>query len=526
MHEHHEVDDSLREKLKCLILIPIVSQTYCDPKAFAWENEFKVFIDQASNDQFGLKTKLSGGNVASRVLPVKIHDLDSEDQQLFESEVGGVMRSIDFIYNETGVNRPLMPDDSEQKNLNETKYRNQVNKVANAIKEIISGIKGEELVEGKSVHTSTINTQTVETKPRSKNKVLLASIAVVVILVLAYFIYINQKSSNIVSEEIDKSVAVLAFEDMSPNKDQEYLGDGIAAEIINALVQIEGLKVAGRTSSFSFKGKDVTNKEIGNLLNVKYILEGSVRKMNNNIRITVQLIDDEGFHIWSDIYDESLNDIFSIQENISENIIEALNILLDEEERAAMFTIGTRNVEAYEEYLKGLAFFNHAHAYSVTDSSLLKANVHFEKAISLDPAFPSPYAKHHDFYAHYFIDSNKGIYKNVLKGVTDQEVYKIISDDLEKAIKLSNEPSLKLIFQLDQIFLSDNWTELSKYLNEIENADEANKGIIAEEGGWFIPIFAIINPEYLKTSFLNQLEKDPYNYIAKHNISIAFNKLH
>jgi len=105
LHEHHEVDDSLREKLRCLILIPIVSQTYCDPKAFAWENEFKVFIAQAGSGQFGLKTKLPGGNVASRVLPIRIHDLESADVNLFETEVGSVMRSIDFIYKETGVNR-------------------------------------------------------------------------------------------------------------------------------------------------------------------------------------------------------------------------------------------------------------------------------------------------------------------------------------------------------------------------------------------------------------------------------------
>ncbi len=141
LHEHHEVNDSLREKLKCLILIPIVSQTYCDPNAFAWEHEFKVFIDQGSNDQFGLKTKLSGGNVASRVLPVRIHDLVSKDISLFESEIGGVMRSIDFIYKETGVNRPLIPSDQEEKNLNKTRYRNQINKVANAIKGIISSLQ-------------------------------------------------------------------------------------------------------------------------------------------------------------------------------------------------------------------------------------------------------------------------------------------------------------------------------------------------------------------------------------------------
>jgi len=147
LHEHHEVDDSLREKLKCLIFIPIVSQTYCDPKCFAWEHEFKVFVEQAGRDQFGLKTKLSGGNVASRVLPVKIHDLDSEDEQLFESEVGGVMRSIDFIYKGTGVNRPLRdkeehPDD----NINRTIYRDQINKVANAIKDILGSLTGEEVI--------------------------------------------------------------------------------------------------------------------------------------------------------------------------------------------------------------------------------------------------------------------------------------------------------------------------------------------------------------------------------------------
>jgi len=140
LHEHHEVDDSLKEKLKCLILIPIASQIYCDPKSFAWEHEFKVFVEQASADNLGLKTKLTGGNVASRVLPVKIHQIDTRDKQLFESITGGVMRAIDFIYKETGVNRPLLPTDNRAANQENTDYRNQVNKVANAIKEILNSI--------------------------------------------------------------------------------------------------------------------------------------------------------------------------------------------------------------------------------------------------------------------------------------------------------------------------------------------------------------------------------------------------
>jgi len=148
--ETHDVDASLKEKLKCLIFIPIISRTYCDPKSFAWEHEFIAFVEQASNDQFGLKVKLPNGNVANRVLPVRIHDLDKDDIKLCESVLGGVLRGVEFIYKEPGVNKPLTSEDDEKKNLNKTKYRIQINKIANAIKEIISGLMaGEVVVSGK-----------------------------------------------------------------------------------------------------------------------------------------------------------------------------------------------------------------------------------------------------------------------------------------------------------------------------------------------------------------------------------------
>jgi hypothetical protein len=141
--ETHDVDASLKDKLKCLVFIPIISRTYCDPKSFAWEHEFKAFVDLASQDQFGIKVKLPNGNVTSRVLPIRIYDLDSADIKLCESILGGVLRGVEFIYAESGVNRPLKSDDDEKINLNKTKYRNQINKVGNAIKEIISGLKTE-----------------------------------------------------------------------------------------------------------------------------------------------------------------------------------------------------------------------------------------------------------------------------------------------------------------------------------------------------------------------------------------------
>jgi len=150
--ETHDVDASLKEKLKCLVFIPIISRTYCDPKSFAWENEFKAFVEHSSQDQFGLKVKLPNGNVTSRVLPVLINDLDNEDIKLCESVLGTVLRGVKFTYKEPGVNRPLTSGDEEKNNLNKTRYRNQINKVANALKEIILGLKT-----GSVVHVNGIN---------------------------------------------------------------------------------------------------------------------------------------------------------------------------------------------------------------------------------------------------------------------------------------------------------------------------------------------------------------------------------
>ncbi len=157
--ETHDVDESLREKLKCLIFIPVVSKTYCDPKSFAWEHEFRAFIRKASDDQLGLKVMLTNGNVAGRVLPVQIHELDSADKSVIENELGGVLRSVEFVYKEPGVNRPLTAGDREEKNKCGTNYRNQINKVANAVAEILDSIvsKGQEPGVGKTADPENVN---------------------------------------------------------------------------------------------------------------------------------------------------------------------------------------------------------------------------------------------------------------------------------------------------------------------------------------------------------------------------------
>jgi hypothetical protein len=138
--ETHDVDKSLEGKLKCLIFIPILSQTYCDSKSFAWQHEFCAFNKLVQTDQFGRDIKVLSGNVASRILPIKVHDLDFRDKLTIENELGGALRAIEFIFKYPGVNRPLTASDNPDKNQNSFFYRDQINKVANGIKEILNAM--------------------------------------------------------------------------------------------------------------------------------------------------------------------------------------------------------------------------------------------------------------------------------------------------------------------------------------------------------------------------------------------------
>jgi len=382
LHEHHEVDDSLREKLKCLIFIPIVSQTYCDPKCFAWEHEFKVFVEQASKDQFGLKTKLSDGNVASRVLPVKIHDLESEDQQLFESEVGGVMRSIDFIYKDTGVNRPLAPDDSEEKNLNGTKYKNQVNKVANAIKEIISGIKGG----GSTVDENELNISTstpplsLETKTKSKNKILLGLLVMLIIIVGSIF-YFRYKPPLKTTEPI--SIAIIPFRNTGTESDTDY-GLGMASEIRTKLSmskQFDFISSLQATLKYS-KSNDSPDK-IGSELGVNYLLTGLYQLAEEQIQITVELIESgSGNIVWSLPYKTKFADIFDIQSDIASKVLGRFSFD-DANDKFEKST--TTNPQALGHYLKGLELSYGGSSIEIFSNTADQ----FQKAINLDSSYLS-----------------------------------------------------------------------------------------------------------------------------------------
>jgi len=156
-----------------------------------------------------------------------------------------------------------------------------------------------------------------------------------------------------------QSIAVLAFADLSPDRDQEYFGDGIAEEILNALVRLPGLRVAGRTSAFYFKGRNEDLRTIGATLGVAHILEGSVRKQGERLRITAQLIrSEDGFHLWSATYDGTDADIFALQERIAREVTRELQVALGTGEDQRLVNAGTENPDAYALYLRATDIFN------------------------------------------------------------------------------------------------------------------------------------------------------------------------
>ena len=184
-----------------------------------------------------------------------------------------------------------------------------------------------------------------------------------------------------VSVTADKSIAVLPFVNMSSDPEQEYFSDGISEELLNVLSKIDSLKVAARTSSFSFKGQNKPVSEIAQVLGVDHILEGSVRKSGSQIRVTAQLIRvSDGFHMWSETYDRELVNIFAIQDEITAAIVGELRVELDVQAQIA--STATSNPEAYREYLQGRYYWN----LRDTENIYLAVG-HFERATQLDPSY-------------------------------------------------------------------------------------------------------------------------------------------
>jgi len=211
-----------------------------------------------------------------------------------------------------------------------------------------------------------------------------ALVLVLLVAALALAVPFYRHRNLTTSSPPEKSIAVLPFADLSEAKDQEYFCDGISEEILDALAKVDGLRVVGRTSSFSFKGKNANVSEVGKKLNVASVLEGTLQREGNRVRITAELVNTRnGFHLWSETYERELQGVFAVQDEITRSIVTALKVKL----AVSLPAHEQRNTEAYELYLQGLFFSNKS-----SEADLRRALNFFQGALEKDPTFSRAWA--------------------------------------------------------------------------------------------------------------------------------------
>lgn len=397
--ETYDVDASLKDKLKCLIFIPVISRTYCDPKSFAWEHEFKAFIESASRDQFGIKVKLPNGNVASRLLPVQIHDLNPEDKQTVEKELQGYLRAIEFIYKEPGVNKPLTSDDDDKKNLNNTKYRLQINKVANSIDEIISGLKR---ISSIPVREKTHDTEVqdkiignadkgIKSEPvRRSRQMLIAGIILAVVLLAAAGILLSKRFLKSAGEgDVEKTVALMSFRNLTGNVANDYLAEMHREALYQELGKLsmveQLLTVVGPMTTSRIEKSRLEESGENSDIGVNYIVEGSVLSSGDSTEIIIRLIhmDREEKFIWAKNFPVNTKNILKLHHNIAFQVAQGIGIDLMTGDSLLIPQPAFVNPQSYEAYSRGMQQLELS-----TDEGIKKGLEYLLEAVEISPDDP------------------------------------------------------------------------------------------------------------------------------------------
>lgn len=388
IREIHHVKDSLSSKLRSVIFMPIVSQTYCDPNCYAWKNEFLEFKRIASEDPLGLKLTLPNGNVISRIVPIRIHELDQLDQAVLENELGAPVRSIDFIFKGQGVNRPLREnEDHPADNQYKLYYRDQINKVANVIKEVVLSLKSKD-------RANVFQEEPKKSTPKQKKSVITKRrgvIAALLVLLVVAFYFIN---SNYLSHPSDKKVAlaVLPFTSIGPEEESQYFADGIMEVLLSNLTLFPELKVKPKASVEKYRGMTSSVADIADEMEVDYILYGSAQKYGEDIRVVVQLVDTKtDANIWSQNFVKKLNNLFEIQNQISEAVASYLKAKLTTDIEQQINRVPTNNFEAYDLYLQAKQL-GRKYEKSFNSKDLNQAIQLLERSITMDRNFALGYA--------------------------------------------------------------------------------------------------------------------------------------
>jgi len=304
-------------------------------------------------------------------------------------------------------------------------------------------------------------TSITQSTGKKLDRIIIAVLGIAVIVLVVERFVLGDTPPGV--ETIDKSVAVLPFVAMSSGPDDEYFADGLTEEILNSLAQLPELLITARTSAFSFKGQDIPVQEIASALGVKHIVEGSVRRSGDRLRVTAQLIRaEDGFHLWSENYDSTSTDTISVQENIAEQIASAMDVVLDEEKREAMKAAGLRDPEAFTLYQKGLELFLQAHGDINLVDGLRRANVYFEQVIERVPTFSEVYLLHSDLFVHALTEESAGVNQGILSEEELANAYPTAIADYEAAAKHSTSKAQNTMMGLDLAYFSGDWRGLDR----------------------------------------------------------------
>ncbi len=284
-----------------------------------------------------------------------------------------------------------------------------------------------------------------------------------------------------------KSVAVLPFADLSEAGDQAWFADGLTEEILASLAALPELRVTSRTSSFRFRGEGRDIRVIADTLGVANVVEGSVRRFGEKLVVTTQLIRaSDGSHLMSETYERSADDLFDVQRDVAERIAATLDVFLDDERRERMFSSGTRNVEAFEAYLRGMDVMRAWHGEDGAVIPYDSANVHFEHAMALDPGYAEAAIGHMDPYAHVLLDG-------AASELSPEEARRRLLRDLEFAATHASTEEGRLVAELNRVWLSTDWHRLPGLVEELGAAIPPGRALPLA-AGWAQIILSLADP--------------------------------
>jgi TolB-like protein len=274
-----------------------------------------------------------------------------------------------------------------------------------------------------------------------------------------------------------RSVAVLPFVAMSNGQDDGYFADGLTEEILNYLASVPELLVTARTSSFHFKGTDLPIPEIAATLGVANVVEGSVRRAGDKVRITAQLIRAaDGFHLWSETYDRTLEDVFAVQEDIAGNIAEVLDVVLDDQAMVRMRNAGIGDVEAFISYQKGSEAFAVAHADLAQVSAFLAdANRNFDQVLEVAPRLTGVRLKRADLVGHVLFEYAAGFRPERYPG-EGAALLRTLQEQYSEAWESARPGAERAMVEVERAIFSDDWSRLAARLDQALSGDQCMEG--------------------------------------------------